>query len=662
MSFQKWHNLRHSVLTKMGFRAGQLLVVLVAVVVVLTIQQHIRQSDEVVAQAATIPGKGDPSRPPLGILGLYLNTGFSLQPEDTYTYKGHAKTLTTATAHSAFSSINIMASDYFQWAQSVDEGKTWTDVKGANQANIVVTPNKAGTVYYQQRFQYSTSLPTDWLTSDLLPSGLVKPTIYYSRVAAVTTLPSPIPATGLTVKADHSYLYNNQKTYVHAKPTPAKATGNLVWTSSDTTEKIAKVDKNTGEVTANNGVTGTITVTGTMTNVDGSQVTASTEIEVGGGLDAQTVDEGDTATFQVRGQFDRAPDKVTWYKVNTDFSLIPGMAKDPVVSEGTGTDALSYTTPLTKKTDNQTQYYAKVVIKSDDGKDQTMTTNRATLTVKPDLSPLKIVNTIENLTYPHGNTPKSLTNVVEGDVCRITGTFTRVDVKSNLAFMIKLPGQVTDTEIRIDGQILEYYPPLPSGLDGIMVTHGKIIDDYREHRLTVQFRSHETKNYSYSTGIQVVGYPNATPDKSQTFSGKNVSLNFTDGRIDATANDVDFGYIDRGHIDQVVSGKVVGDGELLDIADHRQSKGASRIALRQEAPLSNGVNKLPATLSYDGGNDAVPLPLSINDQAVLTAGVGVSLRSIGTQQGQNLTVKMGKGDFPPGKYTTKLTWTIISAP
>jgi len=595
-------------------------------------------------QAATeISGKGSPSGAPLGMFGLYLNTGFNLQPDDRYTWVKRSVMLTTATAHSMVDILIPFATDHFQWYQSTNEGKTWQGVDGAKKADLTVTPTQVGTVYYQQSFQYYFGTP------------LFSPT-YYSRVAVLTTFPEPIPATELKVTSKQSYLYNNQDnamvTYVHGEPTPANATGALTWTSSD--DQLATVNEATGEVKANtSGQSGTVVITGTMTNDDGSTVTDQVPITIGGGLAAeQRVAEGQTATFSVQGSFAETPSAVAWHRV------IDG--KNTVVARG---NKLSYTTPATSMTDDQAQYYAVVTIKSPDGSTQDMTTNRSKLTVVPDMTPrMTVTNQVEDVTDNADNTASELTNILNGDTCKVTGRFKDENAYSKLTdgeFLITLPTDVQPT-IDVDGQEAQYGKYASGDSMKVLVT-GVDFSKIKTHTFSVTFKSNQTVNRTMTTRVDLSG-EDAQHNKIGTYSGSPLTLRFTDGKLHAAANDVSFGEITTTNLGLEVPGTATGDGDLLDVIDNRRHKVATTIDLRQEAPFSDGQTTLAAELSYDGGLGQSPLSLTNADQTVASVASGMPVPSIGVSHGENLRVKVAMVDFLPGKYTSKLDWTFVTGP
>jgi len=594
------------------------------------------------ATTTTIPGKGKPSADATNILGIYMNTGFSLQPDDQYVVVNKSTTLTTATAHSVLDALNLLANDNFQWYTSTDKGVTWSKVTSGFRANLTVTPTAVGTTYYQQSFQYYVGVPT------LLTST------YYSRVAAVTAVPSPIPATKLDVTADSNYLYNNQSTAmtttVDAAPTPVDATGHVTW-SIDNTD-LATIDSTTGVVTANkNGKSGTVTVTGTMTNDDGSTVSGQTKINIGGGLDDQTVDEGKTASFDIQGNFDADPTSVVWHKVDT-------AGKDTVVANGT---SRSYTTPVTTAADDKAKYYAVLTLGTGSGTD-TITTNKATLNVNINRTPnVTFKTSAENLTDNSGNTDNAVTNIMSGDTVKVSGTITENNVNSKLDkgdFMMKVPGNIMNTYLTIDGKNQAYSVASLNG-DFYIVASGLDFGTQKTHTFSFDFQSMETTNLNFAADVEIQGYNSSEADIG-IFKSGDITLGFIDGQLQATAHDVDFGTLTYDNVNQEITGNVVDGDDLLSVTDNRRDKSAMNITLQQETPFSNGSHNLAATLSYDNGNGL--LPLSNQAQVVASSANDSSVPSLGTTTGASLKLKLANAAIVPGSYSSTLVWTLTDAP
>lgn len=622
--------------------------------------------------AAPATGKGAPSADPLGLFGFYLNTGFSLQPDDSYTYINAAnkKVLTTDTAHSMLALFNVGAKDHFQWYRWTDAATGWQKVTdGGNEADLVLDPKQTGTVFYQQSFQYYLIVSNPFTNT------------YYSRVAAVTTSGTSVAATGLKVASDSQYLYNNQTvpkgdlsglfgggtqpvaatTYVHSMPTPANATGSLTWTSGNT--DLATVDKRTGKVKANtDSRSGAVTITGTLENDGQPAVSASTTIEIGGGLNNQTVMEGQTATFHVLGAGSQQPDSVEWHRVTTK-------GKDTIVATS---QSLDYKTPTTTMADNRTQYYAKAQLTMVDDTDgttqkQTITTNKATLTVTPDTVPrVKITSQLKNNPVSPHDTASQLSNVIPGDQCEISGTFAD-DNKSSLLttgkFQIKVPASAANVKYTIDGQAPQL--PIPPyvvddgrgvmlGVSGVDMAKGK------SHHFDVTFTSQEETTVDFKTQAQVFGYGQDNQELG-TYAGETLGIHFTDGSIDATAHPVTFGTIGVAEVDKEIRGSVLGSDNLLSVTDNRREKKATAVQLSQTTPFENGGTMLSqATISYNSISGWV-IPLTTAGQTVINAGDDISLQSVGGE-GEFLSFKLGVLPEQTGAYSATLTWAFVSAP
>lgn len=651
-----------------------------ALLVVLAIGVLRRPRSRVQAEAATttVPGKGTPSAAPFGLFGFYLNTGFSLQPEDRFTYVNNAKLLTTDTAHSMWAIFNLTAKDHFQWYQSVDGGKNWTKAQDGNKASdkygttpdLIVTPSKEGTVYYQASFQYYTVLPI-WPVTNT----------YFSKVAAVTTLPAPIDASAVKVSIDNNYLYNNQdvaaSTFVHGQPTPANATGNITWTSSDPT--IATVDAKTGKVTANkSGKDGQVTITGTVQNDGLADVSDSVTLTVGGGLADQTVTEGQSADFHVLGNIDQKPDNVAWHRVDAKTK------DDKIVAN---TQSLDYQTPVTTLTDKGALYYAEVTVTMLDEQErpqtQTITTRRAELTVNPSTVPrVTITSDMKNLTAAaeanttaqqlsgsvnpirNDDTAHNLTNIVQGDECKITGTI----IDANWVYSTMASGELTfELPSSLSNQVafklndeLQAVAKQTVGSETIFSLDGIDFSQalFGRNDYEIDFTSPITTNQLYTTGVRLRGI-----DKNNqplgTYSGPSLRLNFTDGVIDATAHPITFGTLDTTSLGKTVAGQVMDGGNLLDVRDNRRRRDQVAVQLQQSTPFYSGDRPLAADLFYDSGS--LSYPLSNVAQTVINAGAGIAVQSIGAK-GEHLNLKLLYAAYQAGHYTSTLNWTFATVP
>lgn len=634
-------------------KLGRLLVMLMTMLVAVVCFGNARQTT-VTADAATIPGKGTPSADIVQFLGQNFTTGYTLQPQDAYTYIGNAKVLRAAVGHEQLTSY----SDSFQWYQSTNAGQTWTKVSSATSATLTVNPQSSGTVYYQLADQYG-----------LLP--FLAPT-YYSRVAAVTTVDSAIKATDFKATADDSYLYNNQATaattYVHGTVTPADSTSDVSWSSSDTS--LATVDKTTGQVTANTtGKSGTVTIKGIVNNNDGTTQSDSVNIKIGGGLDAQNIKSGEKATYTVQGSMDKAPTSVVWHKVTATGT-------DTTVSSGT---SLTYTTATATAADVGSKYYAVITITTSDGTD-TIKTNQAALNVTVDKTPnVNITSKITDLTDNTGNTTTAVNNVISGDNVEITGTITDSNLDSKLkggTFLIKVPTYIQNIKLLIDGTNAPYTVTNVDGSYYLVVNNvskpvnGSSAGYYpldfsssQTHTYQLDFQSIEPDNVKETTNAEVMGYDATTGGNSlDTYQGPDLTINMTDGSVIAkAAGEVTFGSLSYANIDQDIEGQVVGGGDLLDVTDNRRTKGWATIALQQETPFTNSDGRvLNATLSM--ALSSRKITLNSTSQTLMNSGSGIAMGSLNANSGDKLLLNIPSQAIYPGEYSSTLLWTITSAP
>ncbi len=315
-----------------------------------------------------------PTPEPVKFLNIWNTNGYGLQPTPvTYKLVGNQMTLNTDAGRSIWSVMGgVFDAPHYRWYKSVD-GIAWSAVSesdNGHRKNLPIQMSQVGRTWYQLDTQY-----WNYLT------GWVAKTHIYSNVAEVNAVNEPTDATGVTVTADTNYLFNNDQdqvntTYAHATVDPISSTGNITW-SVDNTD-LATVN-DTGKVTANNnGLSGVVTVTATFHNMNTSFVVGSTYIRVGGGLENQTVNAGQAATFELQGDnsdlanlINQGKVKVEWYK------KAPGKTKAEYLGKGTNT---SYMTAGTAVSDNGTQYQAKITIK-EGSSSKMFKTNWATLSV-----------------------------------------------------------------------------------------------------------------------------------------------------------------------------------------------------------------------------------------------------------------------------------------
>jgi hypothetical protein len=394
-------------------------------------------------------------------LGIWFSNGYSLQPEtDYYTQVGQSIVVHTSASRSIWTVLTGPAdSPHYRWFKSTDYGENWSSVSeadGGHRMNFPITPKSSGTTWYQLDTQYYTLL-TPYLKTHI-----------YSRVTAVH-VKDPVNATSLKVSADNNYIYNESDsdlsqnyTFIHAYPTPSDATGKITY-SVDKPElaSFAQDVENggtTNKLVAKSGAVGTVRVTAKMQNPDGSTTVGYTDVRVGGGLDDQTVDVGQPATFSMHGSIDGTNSntsgsiQIKWYKYDKDGN------KTTVATSNSSNykDFVDYTVPKTTMDDNGTQYQAQITV-SLLGFIQTdsLTTNKATLTVKnnPDVS---ISSKIVNNTYDDGsNTSDTLNKVTNND--NISYEFNlknnnEYSILANGSYVVPIHKGTTVNNVELDGK------------------------------------------------------------------------------------------------------------------------------------------------------------------------------------------------------------------
>lgn len=589
-----------------------------------------------------------PTADPIVLLFIWLTSGYNLQPENQYSYVNNPKTLYTDSGRSVVDALlGLLSSPHYTWYQSTD-GQNWTQMSQTSK-ELTVTPSKVGTVYYQQM--------TRWY--GLIP-GLLD-TIVYSKVAFITTFPNPIAATDLSVKANDKYLYNNQSnavtTYVTGTPTPVDATGNIVWKVDNTS--LATVDSRTGLVTANkNGESGTVRVTGTMANTDGTSASGFVDIKIGGGLDDQTVDEGQKANFTIQGTFDEEPTNVVWHKVDTS-------GKDTVVNNN-NSEPLIYTTPDTVYADNGTKYYAVLTVTSGDST-TTVTTNKANLTVRKNIVPdVSINNTIFNNSYEdHNSENTTINNVAENDKVmhrinikdgNLNSALTRSEVE------IKLPKTSQVDGIKVNGQDFSDYTNVtdPDNSQGSVLTiHNLNFATTKDFTIEINSTVGKNEALSFDSVVSVDGYDINGELLGKYLPGQGLKLNFADNSISLQAKDWNYKTINSHTTSFLLDRKKI-EGSHLEVVDKRRNKQALTLYLSQKEPFKSDEKILNSEMRYYQANGNYEI-LNENGTLVSETIADETLDSVTWLDHEGPKLYIGNDVHEAGVYTAKLEWSLVES-
>lgn len=631
------------------------LLLILPIVLLMTAESHIQSTKADDTEVVVTP-KFTPNKEPKKFLGIWMSSGYSLQPNpDYYTVVDSSVTIRNNAVRSIWKVLTgAFDGVHYRWWQST---KNWTKVSEKNNGykkNFTVTPSEVGTTWYQLDTQYYTLL-----------TPLFK-THIYSQVTAVHALEAPVNAISLEVTVDDKYLYNtsdelSNTTYAHAVPTPSNATGTITWSMSDTT--LATIDED-GEITANNqGKSGTVEAIATMTNNDGSIIQGRTPVEIGGGLDDQTVHSGETANFVLKGNTggdsdddDSGSITIDWYKYDPITN-----AKTKVAS-GTDTD---YTTPKTTYADNGTLYQAVLTLKS--GKvTKTITTNKALLTVIPSGDPdLEITNKLVNKTFTaENNTDTKLYQTINNDNIVYTDTIQNKSTEGILKdgyYVLPLHAGTSVNSVKINDQTLtsDKYTLVSNDTDqtdDLVIPLGTLIT-----QASVDITVDTTvKNITLKETLSTTPYAYGTNNDGNIYrqDGSNEQINYITGNINAKIQDIDYGNI-SGYSKNTLKYRndaLNSPNNIVDVDDDRRDKNSLKVFISQDSDFAHeSLNSvLPATLRYyeNGSYQTV----TNNKVQISAADLGQELSSIAWNKEDGLLLHINDDHPVAGKYSTTLTW------
>ncbi len=649
---------RHSHQKKLVYKLVILLFSLIFIALNYSNKQTTTKADDEVV----VTPKFTPNKPPKKVIGIWMTNGYGLQPNpDYYTVVDTPVTLKTDAGRSVWTAAaGALDGVHYRWWQSTD-GTNWTAVAKANNGykkNFTVTPTEVGTVWYQLDTQYYNYF-----------TGLLLKTHIYSNVAAVHTLADPVDALQLDVTSDDDYLYNtsdklSNTTYAHAQPTPSDATGTITWSVDN--PDLATVDEN-GLVTANsNSLSGTVRVTATFTNNDGSSIKNYVDIEIGGGLDDQTVKSGSPATFTLQGKTGGDDDdgssgtgtvNVDWYK------YAPGSNTRVKVSSGTDT---TYTTPDTTMADDGS-YFQAVLTFTSGSTTKTITSNKAKLTVLPSSEPdIEITNKITNDTYQDSaNTDQLLNDSTGNDSITYHDTLTNKStegiLKADSYVIPMLPGTKVNT-VQVSGNTLssddyQIIPNSDTGADDLVIN----LDDF----------SHgDSKDIEVNTTV-----PDITAKQSFQFTpyvygvnydgnvyrqeGLDEEINYITNKVLPKVENIDYGTITAFSKDilKYRPDSLNSPNGIVTADDERRDKQPLKVFVTQNAPLSNNNGDvLPASLRfYSDGNYSEILN---NKTQIYQTDNGAALKSIAWDKQNGLLLHIDNNFAIAGQYTTTLNWSF----
>ncbi|MFD1417940.1 hypothetical protein [Companilactobacillus keshanensis] len=570
-------------------------------------------------------GKGKyvhPSHRPLKSMGMIVKAGFFVQPLKNYYVKQDKKIVIKSkfkeSIWNRLSGVLILKDPIpnYRWRYSEDMTH-WLRFKKsiAHSKNYEFKEKKVGTYYMQAR---ATS-------GVLLGLGAI---YYYSEIATIHVVKEPKNITDLKVETDEDYLFNmkglDNITNAREIITPEDAAGHVVWSGDNKT--LARIDPISGEVEANqNGVSGDYTITGTFLNDDGTKMSAQKTIEVGGGLDDETVNVDEDATFDLKGI-----DKHTlpedwhaeWYekKRGRDVKL----ATDP--------HQLSYTIKNTKLEDHKREFYVRVYVRtkiveedgSEKSKEHKFETRVATLNVlNPNVPYINFEVGIENLSFKDENHKYNIDKVKKGDRIKITTVMNNENILSVLKYgVFELPLQSNMKEkhiekVSLDGKDLgsrSYSVENDDGCPHLRVENLNFIvtgkGEGLTHTIEVEFNARTPDDsMSFKTIPRIHGNSDFessdSSDKAHNYtehSKNNLTMNYTNDKLDIKPNTISFGRVSTMNQGDILNRTSFNDKSesVVTIDDQRRDNKKHSLYVRQITPfqINDSSNTLPVSLRY----------------------------------------------------------------
>ncbi|WCG36169.1 Ig-like domain-containing protein [Companilactobacillus farciminis] len=628
------------------------------------IQREVSANEEIPVEDIT------PYKTPTGdvrkFLGIWMTSGYNLQPQpNNYTVVDSPTTLRTDQGRSFIAFLaTALAPARYQWYETTD-GKKWTEVSkknGGTKKNLTVTPKEIGTKYYQQKVEW------------YIVFSVLSPTVY-SKVAAVHALDKHVSATDIEVSVDDDYIYNyssditTTSTYAHATVTPANFTGDIKWSIDN--EDLATIDEDSGLITANTRTkSGIVTVTATAINNDGTTVSNSAEVTVGGGLEDQTVKAGETAEFKLMGnigEFEEQEDlnyTIRWFK------------EDPITHEQSeievGKNSVSHTTPKTTLNDDGTLFFAYITVKAS-GKTYEYTTNEATLHVLPDGGPdITLDDTLENKTY--SNTSDNSTNLY--DVNKDDEVVFKTDIVNNsssgqlknASYNLPLRAGTTIKKVTLDDQELsdtDYEVKTNSDTDELTLVVKNInLGIHKTASLVVDTKvSDVNKRETYRTIGYLVGKDDSGNDVQKISSPR--SLNLTTNKLEYTIKDIDYGSIKPIGNDQVIfrqNNESNWPDNVMDVDDMRRDKTPITLSVSQDSDFvsEDSKNTLAGHLKFF--DDDYEQDLLTGSAIVSQTKSGQEMTSLSWQADKGILLELDNKQLnASGNYETKLNWVFTDS-
>ncbi len=591
-----------------------------------------------------------------GLFGIPSAAGYMLQPESNEVYKGeklilHTKPVRPLVYHGIFEEI---PREHNHWAISTDN-INWKVIEGTR--DLKINTDKEGVFYFQHR--------TFW-TNDNIQDPKPRMLVCYSKVAVINVRANPENARSIEVQTENDYLYNNQsqptKTFAHSIITPKSATGNMSWTIDN--EKIATIDKETGEITSSSGKnqrSGKVLVTGTFVHSDGTNISDSAEIIVGGGLENQTASIGDKVRFLPQG-IDYDLVKTITYTVDQKGK------KSTVIKRNKIREDNSLIINKVSMEDDDLSVSARVEFKDPDN-NKAIDTNIAVLNVVGSMeNDIKMSLSVRNESF--GSQLGFLDHahqVTTGDILTTRGRI--IQQNSNATskdgtIQVKLPHDVQISKVILDDLTIEegqYFHHASDTGSVIEIPQIVFTNERLLHSFEISYKICKLNSASFSSDANFV-YLDETKSESDQITSRPIKIGFTDNQVHFNCEPITFeSFIGKLNSQELKAMMIKRNNELsLFKADNRRGHPETHIDLRVKQPLTNNGMVMNSNFRfYDMEKNFKTIPNDGTYQRVFSTEDGENLAAINWNE--KLRLFIPKGNIPAGEYKAILDWQITDS-
>ncbi|WP_211331265.1 hypothetical protein [Companilactobacillus insicii] len=630
----------------------------------ITIGEMINKNIQVIEAAQSVnmdvKPKEEPSEDVKKFLGIWLNRGYSLQPAaTTYTVVGHNLHLVTNSGRSTLGmAVSPFASPKYQWYKSTDKGKNWTEVPkndGGNKEDLYISTKKAGEVHLQQS--------VNWHNFGGLGYSIAE---IWSQVATVYIKDKDKNAEKIEVSVNDNYLYNNpseiaiNSTVATAKVTPEDYTEDIVWSVDD--GQLAYIDKETGILRANSrGMSGVVKVIATIINADGSVVSGSTDVTIGGGLEDKMVKSGESTQFEMQGHIGQ------WYSKDNDYSVRwyrqPAGTHKRELVEG-GKRELSYKVHEPRMKNDNDLYWMEINTRF--GRETyEYITNKAKLNVLPaDKPDITLNNSVMNETFNNNNTDDILNDIANGDIVSYHDEI-KLDSEGgdlrNGTYTLPIYGDTEVDSVVVNGEAIDESQYEVINYFGGQSTVLSItnLNCLAGDKIDLKVRTRVDGVYMNDTMIvQPYVYSNEE-DNSYRYRGNRKTMNYVTNVLQKSVRDISYGSVMAYTRDELISrtDDTNQPNDIISVDDQRRIKKPIKVFVNQEKEFknSNGVPLSGCLRFYENSKYSEVMG---NKVKVTESKENEPLNSIGWDKNNGLLLHIHDAGLTPGTYSTTLNWSF----